>query len=95
MHKDVWILHPEHPGTTIAKGRSGTHYRVQKSKMPKDRPFETDMLWVLVEDVFVLKVTPIYAAKQTKVRSMEDALPTTSGEAMWVMWNTDFLLEVS
>lgn len=94
MHKDVWILHPEHWGTAIAKGRAGTHYKVPKSKMPIDRPCDHGVQWVQVEDVFVTGVTPIYASRQKDARVMEDATPSSSKNGSWLMWNTDYLLEV-
>ncbi|KAG0608824.1 hypothetical protein M758_8G135900, partial [Ceratodon purpureus] len=94
MHKDVWVLHPEHSGTAVAKGRAGTHYKVQKSKMPWNRPCEVGIQWVHVEDVFVQGVNPMYASKQTHIHVMEDALSSTSEDMGWVMWNTDYLLEI-
>lgn len=95
VHKDVWILHPEHHGTAVARGRAGTHYKVQKSKQPRDRPCDVGVQWVLVQDVFVPRVAPMYAAKQGHIRAMEDALESSSAEATWVMWNTDYLLEIA
>lgn len=94
MHKDVWVLHPEHWGTAVAKGRAGTHYKVQKSKMPADRPCEHGVQWVHIEDVFVTGVTPMYASKQKEIALMEDALAKGSKDASWLMWNSDYLLEV-
>ena len=95
MHKDVWILHPEHHGRAVARGRAGAHYKIQKSKLPRDRPCEPGMQWVLVQDVFLQGVTPMYAGKQGHVRVLEDALESGSENATWVMWNTDFLLEIA
>ncbi|KAG0573390.1 hypothetical protein KC19_VG174500 [Ceratodon purpureus] len=94
VHKDVWVLHPEHHGTAVAKGRAGTHYKVQKSKLPSNRPCEVGVQWVQVEDVFVQGVTPMYAAKQPHLHVMEDALSSTTEGMAWVMWNTDYLLEI-
>ncbi|KAG0595539.1 hypothetical protein M758_UG175100 [Ceratodon purpureus] len=85
MHKDVWILHPEHWGTAIAKGRAGTHYKVPKSKMPIDRPCDHGVQWVQVEDVFVTGVTPMYASRQKDARVMEDATPSSSKNGSWLM----------
>ena len=94
MHKDVWILHPEHTGTAIAKGRSGIHYKVQKSKIPRGMPCAPGIQWVLVQDVFVPGIAPMYSSKQPGVRIMEDAMSSTSEDSTWVMWNTDYLREI-
>lgn len=94
MHKDVWILHPEHHGTVVAKGRSGFHYKVAKSKLPRDRPCEIGIQWVCVQDVFLPGVAPMYASRQSHVRIMEDAMAAKDDGGEWIMWNTDFLLEV-
>lgn len=95
MHKDVWVLHPEHHGTAVARGRAGTHYKVQRSKIPPGRPCEMGVQWVHVQDVFVPGVVPMYAGKQPHIHVMEDALGNSNDDASWVMWNTDFLLEIA
>jgi len=74
--------------------RSGIHYKVPKSKLPLDRPCETGIQWVHVQDVFVPGVAPMYAAKQRDIQVMEDAMALSSDGITWVMWNTDYLLEV-
>ena len=94
MHKDVWILHPEHFRTAIAKGQSGIHYKVPKSKMPVDKLCKQGKQWVNVENVFMPGVTPMYSSKQKNARVMEDAIASNSKGAAWIMWNMDYLLEV-
>ena len=65
-----------------------------KTKLPADMPCEVGTQWVNVQAVFVPGVTPMYAAKQRGVKIMEDAIGAKGDGYGWVVWNTDFLLEV-
>ena len=92
--KEVWILHPEHYDTAIAQGKSGVHYKMARSKMPEDKPCEPGVQWVHVQSVFVPGVVPMYAGKQKHLRIVEDTIATKSEGGGWMMWSTDYLLEV-
>ena len=94
MNKDVWILHPEHRGTAVAQGKCGAHYKMPKSKLPLNRPCELGVQWVHVKSVFVPGVAPMFAAKQTHIRTLEDAITDDFDDSGWVMWCTDYILEV-
>ena len=94
IHKDVWILHPEHRGTAVAKGRAGVHYKVSKSKLPLDKPCKNGIQWISIEDVFVPAIVPMYATKQNGISILEDALASSSNTSTWLMWNAEYLQEV-
>ncbi|KAG0593832.1 hypothetical protein M758_UG023500 [Ceratodon purpureus] len=74
VHKEVWILHPEHRGTAVAQGKCGAHYKMPKSKLPSNRPCEAGVQWVHVQSVFVPGVAPMFGSKQKHIRTLEDAL---------------------
>lgn len=94
LHKDVWVMHPEHNETAIAKGRSGAHYKMAKSRIPFNRPCKVGVQWVHIEDVFLPSTVPMYAGKQKSIRIMEDAVVFGTESDGWVMWNCDYLREV-
>lgn len=68
------------------------HYKMPKSKM-EGRVCTVGVQWVNVQRVFVPGIAPMYASKQLHVRIMEDVLGDFVDDA-WVMWNTDYLLDV-
>jgi hypothetical protein len=92
LNRAVYIIHPDHHGDAIAKGKAGVHYKLPKGKM-EGRVCDIGVQWVHVQRVFLPGVRPMYWKKQSHVMVVEDAI-TDFAEDAWIQWNPDYLIEM-
>jgi hypothetical protein len=94
LHTDVWILHPEHPGKAIGKGKAGVSWKTPKSKSLTSIVCEVGAQLVMIEQVLYPNIKPMYQAHQLHLDVLEDALNSAFVNDCWVMWGSNYLLPV-
>ncbi|KAG0606784.1 hypothetical protein M758_9G167300, partial [Ceratodon purpureus] len=104
----VWVLHPDHPGKTIALARAGPHWRsykkgsVPKGSVPniKGVSWEYGMQQVTLEHIYpeFTQTKVMYDSQQRdRILTVSDAVNGEFAEDATVLWSTRYLnfVEVS
>jgi hypothetical protein len=61
--RDVWVLHPEHPGVRVACRKAGVSWKTSKAKNPTNIYCDIGQQMVHIERVFLNDVTPMYTGR--------------------------------
>jgi hypothetical protein len=92
IFKDVWVLHPEHPGVRVACGKVGVSWKTGKAKNPLGILYDIGQQMVHIERVFLNNVTPMYAGRQVTIKILEDTLKPAFADDSFFRWGVDYLV---
>lgn len=91
-NKYVWILHPYHENIVVAQGKSGVAWK-SKSKLATDCVIGEQL--VQVHRVFVKKVDAMCYIPGDEFKTLDDALPPSTGKHKFLKWDTRHLVTFS
>ena len=93
----VWVLHPDHPGKTIALARAGPHWRsYKKGFVPnvKGVSWEYGMQQITIDHVYpeFSQAKVLFGEKQRDgIATISDALSGEFSEDATILWKTRYI----
>lgn len=91
-NKFCWILHPCHENLVVAQGKSGVAWK-SKSKLAADCVISEQL--VQVHRTFVKEVEAMCFVTRDEFKTLDDALPPSSGKHKFMKWDTRHLVMFS
>jgi hypothetical protein len=76
----------------VACGKAGVSWKTPKAKNPSDILCDIGQQMVHIECIFLNDVTPMYANRQSTIKTLEDTLKPTFADNGFLRWDVGYLV---